>query len=366
MNNKKFGSFIKELRKERNLTQEDLAKEFVVDRGTISKWERGEYIPSSDILLKISEYFDLTINELLAGEKLNKDNKEVINKITVDVLKEKEKKTKIIKRIATTSILIILLLILSFLSYYFINNYNSISVHNLSGETERFNIDDGIMIISKQKVYIKIGEIQTYEENEINYIRLYYKKNNKEYEIYKNSKIEMTIVNIFGEDELFKYEDINYIKQNLYVDVIYNNEEKTETIKISVKEDFINDEIFDTKLNYEIEETKINSEVPEYIRERFEYNKEDNSYYRIINNKNVIIVEKYFYDSQIYIIEEQYDEYINYFEYYVSDKNLYYYKLLNGNMENSFTYNLETEKCTFGICDLDIINVFKNEYYSKI
>lgn len=60
---------IKENRIARNMTQEDLAKEFFVSRPLISKWENGKSYPDLEQLLKLSDFFDLTLDELLRGDK---------------------------------------------------------------------------------------------------------------------------------------------------------------------------------------------------------------------------------------------------------------------------------------------------------
>ena len=67
------------LRKSRNLTQEELAEALYVSRTAVSKWESGRGYPSIDSLREISNYFSVTIDELLSGEKLiyiaEKENK---------------------------------------------------------------------------------------------------------------------------------------------------------------------------------------------------------------------------------------------------------------------------------------------------
>ena len=185
MDSKKVGKFISELRKEKKWTQEDLAQKLIVDRGTVSKWERGIYIPNTEILLKLQELFNISINEILYGEKRNIDNNKKIDNVTIEVLKDNKRK---IKKILFSSTIIIVLLVVLFLIYYFINNYNSISIYRIFGENEQFNISDGIMIVSKEKSYIKLGNLEQYtkEYNSEN-IRLYYKKNNKEYTIFSGT-----------------------------------------------------------------------------------------------------------------------------------------------------------------------------------
>lgn len=65
-----FHEKLQELRKNRELTQEELAEALFVSRTTISKWESGRGYPNIDSLKEISKYFSVTIDELLSGEKL--------------------------------------------------------------------------------------------------------------------------------------------------------------------------------------------------------------------------------------------------------------------------------------------------------
>jgi transcriptional regulator with XRE-family HTH domain len=61
---------LQELRKQKGLTQEELAAALYVSRTAISKWESGRGVPSIDSLKAISKYFDVSIDDLLSGEEL--------------------------------------------------------------------------------------------------------------------------------------------------------------------------------------------------------------------------------------------------------------------------------------------------------
>ena len=74
MNQDKISKFIKNLREESNMTQEELADKIPISRQAISKWERGISIPDAQTLIRLSEIFNLSINEILSGEKINKTN----------------------------------------------------------------------------------------------------------------------------------------------------------------------------------------------------------------------------------------------------------------------------------------------------
>ena len=67
----KIGSFLRELRKEKNLTQEQLADVFNVSARTVSRWETGSNIPDISILVEIADYYDLDVREILNGERSN-------------------------------------------------------------------------------------------------------------------------------------------------------------------------------------------------------------------------------------------------------------------------------------------------------
>lgn len=66
----KTGKFIAELRKEQGLTQETLGEKMRVSNKTISRWETGAYMPDIDKLQELAQILNVSINELLSGEKI--------------------------------------------------------------------------------------------------------------------------------------------------------------------------------------------------------------------------------------------------------------------------------------------------------
>lgn len=65
-----FNEKLQELRKQKGLTQEELAQALYVSRTAVSKWESGRGYPSIDSLKAIADYFSVTVDDLLSGEKL--------------------------------------------------------------------------------------------------------------------------------------------------------------------------------------------------------------------------------------------------------------------------------------------------------
>lgn len=97
MNQMKIGGFIKKLRKEKKLTQEQLSEVFGVSRRTVSRWETGSNLPDLDILIEMADYFHVDLRELFDGErkddKMDKELEEVVLKVADYSNEEKKKLT---------------------------------------------------------------------------------------------------------------------------------------------------------------------------------------------------------------------------------------------------------------------------------
>ena len=88
----KIGRFIAELRKEKNLTQRQLADSMNLSDKTISKWECGKGLPEVSLMLPLCEILEITVNELLCGERIEKEvYEEKAEETLVTLVDEKEK-----------------------------------------------------------------------------------------------------------------------------------------------------------------------------------------------------------------------------------------------------------------------------------
>ncbi|MCI6918903.1 MAG: helix-turn-helix domain-containing protein [Lachnospiraceae bacterium] len=98
MNQIKIGEFLKELRKEKRLTQEQFAEQFNVSRRSVSRWETGNNMPDLDTLIQMADYYEIDLRELLDGErkseKMNEELKETVLKVAEYSNSEKEVKRK--------------------------------------------------------------------------------------------------------------------------------------------------------------------------------------------------------------------------------------------------------------------------------
>ena len=195
MNPEKIGKFICELRKEKKLSQYQLADMIPISRQGVSKWERGVTTPDTQILIQLSEIFDVSIDELLRGERRETNSIKDLEETTLSILDQSIKKTKTIKKITVVSISTIVTLLFLFLINYFIDTYNKIEVYKIASVNDKFTIIDGIYVTTKEKYYLKLGKIKNKENSEILNIKLYYKKGKKKITIIEDKDIDnLTII----------------------------------------------------------------------------------------------------------------------------------------------------------------------------
>ena len=210
MNIDKIGKFIKELREEKGLTQDELAKKIPISRQAISKWERGLAIPDAQTLLKLSEFFSVSVNEILSGEKKNKYNEKEINQISLTLYKDRNNKKRIIKLL----IILLITFIFIFLIYYFFTSYRSIKVYTVSGMNDNISFYNGIFVRTKEKIFFKIGDFNILEDNDkIQSLTLYYlDTNNKKQLIVSNDDDNISFIDYIGYNNYLDTSNIDFIR----------------------------------------------------------------------------------------------------------------------------------------------------------
>ena len=125
MNQVKIGKFIAQCRKTKNMTQAELAEKLNITDRAISKWENGKGMPDSSIMLELCNELDISVNELLSGEKIEKkDYNQKLGENLIELQKEKENSDRRLLFTETIlgSIVTLSFLLLLFLSIFAINN----------------------------------------------------------------------------------------------------------------------------------------------------------------------------------------------------------------------------------------------------
>lgn len=168
----KISNFIVYLRKEKKLTQFQLAEKLGVSDKTVSKWERGICLPESATVEKLTKFFNISLMEFYAGERNKRLTDEIPNdtaKNAVELSKKNEnKKFKKLLYFVVISFIVIMFVV-SLLFMY--NTYNKYHVYNISSSTEEF-LGSGNIIFADEKSIITLMDISILN-NEISIKEVY-------------------------------------------------------------------------------------------------------------------------------------------------------------------------------------------------
>lgn len=145
MDQQKIGLFLKELRKGKGITQEQLADKFSVSSRTVSRWENGINMPDLDILIDISDFYEVDLRDILNGEKKKQESQEDVNGSILQAVNYSNiEAEKYNKRIFICEIIAVVLIVLAVMlkdtSIYSINPL----MQNLVSLTEGLGV--GLMI----------------------------------------------------------------------------------------------------------------------------------------------------------------------------------------------------------------------------
>lgn len=136
MNLNKIGRFISQCRKNKKLTQEQLAEKLGISDRAVSKWERGLCLPNASIMILLCEILGINVNELLSGEMLNNKNyekKAEENLLEMAQMEEKQnKKLMMYEWVIGTMSSVTFIVLMLILSYAIENNLAKIMLFVLA------------------------------------------------------------------------------------------------------------------------------------------------------------------------------------------------------------------------------------------
>ncbi|MBQ5312206.1 MAG: helix-turn-helix transcriptional regulator [Oscillospiraceae bacterium] len=120
MDQSKIGSFLKELRKEKGMTQEQLAEKLNVAARTVSRWENGNNMPDISVLVELADLYDVDIRELINGERKSENMDETMKDTLTTVADYSDaEKEAIIKKLLTSIIVCIIVFASIFITVMF-------------------------------------------------------------------------------------------------------------------------------------------------------------------------------------------------------------------------------------------------------
>ena len=264
MNQEKIGKFIADLRKHKKLTQTELAKRIGVSNKAVSKWKCGNGIPDYGVFENLCKEFDISVNELLNGEKDMKDDKVIGEYMKI---KGKENRVKIIV-ILVISFLVVLS---SVLGIYFVNSYDKTNMYRLYGSNDDFSYTNGLLVTSNIKNILQTGDLLIKSEDikEEDIVDRFFavKIDDKYYKLYNYTGMYLQIED-FGENRVVPIDKVEYVPDSFYliIEYINNHEIVVDEIKIQSKKIFSNNKFINTKVD---SKNIINFEIVDFNK-RFE------------------------------------------------------------------------------------------------
>lgn len=345
MDYEKIGNFIKQLRIENNMTQQQLADKIPITREAVSKWERGRNKPDRTSLEILSKLFDVTTEELILGRRNEVNNIKENKELALNLYDENNKKQKVVKYL----IISIIGLIILFFAYYFISTFNSIKIYNISYEDTTNNnimVYNGIFVTTREKFYFNFSDIRI--PDDITKLKLYYMDNDNKHTIYETNNSYINIYDYYQYERYFDYKDLNIVINNLYL--LIKSDTNEYNVKLNVKKDFANNKLFffneDNVINNRayLLEYEINVNI-DLIKEKFELKdnvysyKDDESYIYYMPLFNLITIKK---EKDSYNYEE--------WNFYIKENNIIYTKIENANVINNFLFKENSYKCLINNC----------------
>ena len=347
MDYEKIGNFIKQLRIEHNMTQQQLADKIPVTREAVSKWERGRNKPDRTSLEIISKIFNVTTEELLLGRRNEIYNKKENKNLTLNLYDDNNKKQKALK-ISMISLLVILII---FFIYYFITNFNSIKIYYVTYSDEDIVLKSGIFVTTREKFYFNFSDIEA--PSEIKGLELYFINNDKKRIIYETNNSYINIYDYYQYERYFDYNDLDIVVNNLYI--LIKTTDNEYDIKLKVRKDFANNKLFNFKednigaARAHLLEYATNIDI-NLIKEKFEL--KDN-YYELIDKENELT---FYYFPKMNLInlrittnKDNYEEW----NYYIDEESIVYKYVRDLKTINSFSFNDEKYNCLNGTCTFD-------------
>lgn len=268
----KTGMIISDARKKLKMTQKDLADKLFVSDKAVSKWERGLCFPDISVLVPLTEILDISLYDLLRGEKVNKEEVEETLKNTINY-SNSELKRKKKKLILISSISIFIVIVICMIAIFVIN-----SDRQLSGITDR----DEIHSINYYSGYKTTINAENQEKLELILMKLPLKWKERTFQT-KENKIEIDY-DVSYKDVVKAYNDKVYVNRAMINNalVVFTTISDINTIKIrftdnsyTVSKEKLENEFsissFDELLDEEVWKDKVSKKLEndEFINKTF-------------------------------------------------------------------------------------------------
>lgn len=234
--NKNVGQYLKELREKKHLSQNQLANRLHISRSVIAKYETGEREPSFNILIILSKFFKIPITDLIPIYEQN-----IKSNNTKDVLNYLLKQNKTFRTIVLTLITIIFIIIVSAVIYINILNYVSTKVYRVTSINNNPIIKDGLLIKTKDKVYLSL--VSNLDPEKVEIVKFYYLDNDEKNYVFETSNvIYIKFYANLNDEEYISFKNYDKFFDDSLIEIHYKNN-TTESVKLNYEFDYTNNSL---------------------------------------------------------------------------------------------------------------------------
>ena len=284
MTNDKIGEFIKKLREKKKISQTKLADILFVNRTLISKWENGKSTPSMKDMTEMAKIFNVSIEEFLFGDKYNNKNADEINNNFSNFLIKRDNDLFRFKKIVVYLSIIVIIMMTCFFGLYFYQTYNKTKIYRIYGQTDEYECNDGILLLTNNKSYMRIGNMN----KPIDKIKVFYVDNDNNEQIMYEGDPNNIQIDYAGYDAIINNHNFKKIKDRISM-YIYNKN-NVDLMHLNFKEDFRNDTLWYVNskplANSDSDMSSINDNIPQKIKKDFEC--DDSICQKLIDNMQFI------------------------------------------------------------------------------
>ena len=253
----------------------------------------------------------------------------------------------------------VLTILIAFLIYYFFNTYDSVKVYTIESNQDNIYLTDGLITLTKEVIYFKLGNIHGIDENKISKLVLYYNNNDNKKIIYTSTSIEDELIRDYKYyNEYFETNDKMF--NFLFIDIYYDNQIKT--LKLIIKEDYSNKRLFFNKRKEALKKIGktnelVDNKIINNIKEKSKKDKDGVHYQEIkINKINYKI--RYIENTNTLLIHWKKENNNYSITYDIKRKNANY-TTNNNNSKNLDKCYYEENNKSNTTCDKSIVNSIK-------
>lgn len=243
----KLGKVICNLRKEKGITQKDLADALNISDKAVSRWECGTGRPTLEMMFQISKYFNISYNDLITA-RISDDHED--DKIVEEIIKEfsdiGNKNAKRIRRILLFSIILILILIIGII---FTNTYNRFKVYKVYSESDAIETINGTYVETNVRDILYIGNLKLKDvvvnSDYLISVDLYIMNGNEEQVLQNYS--DLNSIYFVVSEGFIEIDNLSDYFENIYIRVTITNEKgdiEEYEAKLEFTLDFSNNKIY--------------------------------------------------------------------------------------------------------------------------